>query len=74
MKNGELLRAAEAEFDVFVTLDSNVECQQNVAALDFASIVVRAASSDLADIEPALPELNALLSSVQPGRSYVVGA
>ena len=72
MKNGELLRAAASDFDVFVTLDSNLEYQQNVASLDLAIIVVRAASSDLGDVEPALPELNALVPSVQPGRSYVV--
>ena len=73
-KNGELLRAAAAEFDVFVTLDSNLEYQQNVTALDLAVVVVRAASSDLSDLEPLLPELNALLPSVRPGRSYVVAA
>ena len=73
-QNGELLRAASSEFDVFVTLDSNLEHQQDVASLDLAVVVVRAASSDLADIEPALPGLNALLSSVRPGRSYVVAA
>ena len=73
-KNGALLRAAAAEFDVFVTLDSNLEYQQNVAALDLAIVVIRAASSDLADTEPALPQLNVLLPTVEPGRSYVVAA
>ncbi len=73
-KNGTLLRAAAAEFDVFVTLDSNLQYQQNVAALDLAVVVVRAPSSDLADLEPLLPALNALLPSVRPGRSYVVAA
>ncbi len=73
-KNGELLRAASVEFDVLVTLDSNLEYQQNVAAFDLAIIVIRAVSSDLADVEPALLEINALLPSVRPGRSYVVAA
>lgn len=71
-KNGELLRAAAAEFDAFVTLDSNLEYQQNVAALDLAIVVIRAESSDLADIERALPALNELLPSVEPGHSYIV--
>ena len=73
-KNGELLRAAAAEFDVFVTLDSNLKYQQNVATLDLAVVVIRAPSSDLSDLEPLLPGLNALLPSVRPGRSYVVAA
>ena len=73
-KNGVLLRAAAAEFDVFVTLDTNMEYQQNVASLDLTIVVIRAASSDLGDTEPVLPRLNALLPTVQPGRSYVVAA
>ena len=73
-KNGELLRAAASEFDVFVTLDSNVEYQQNVTSLDVAVVVLRAPSSDLSDLEPLLPELEALLPSVRPGRSYVLAA
>ena len=73
-KNGELLRAAAAEFDAFVTLDSNLEYQQDVASLDIAVIVLRAPSADLADIEPALTELNALLPAVRPGQAYVVRA
>ena len=74
MKNGDLLRAAAFEFDVFVTLDSNVEYQQNVASLDLALVVLQAPSSDLSDLEPLLTELGALLPSVRPGRSYVVAA
>jgi len=73
-KNGELLRSAAAEFDVFVTLDSNLEYRQNVASLDLAVVVLRAPSSDLSHLEPLLPELNALLPSVRSGRSYVVAA
>ncbi len=28
-KNGTLLRLAEAAFEIFITADRNVECQQN---------------------------------------------
>ena len=73
-KNGDLLRAAAAEFDVFVTLDSNLEYQQDVKALDLAVIVLRARSSDLADLTPLLQALDALLPTVKPGHSYVIGA
>lgn len=73
-KNGDLLRSAAAEFYVFVTLDSNIEYQQDVASLELAVTVLRTTSSDLADIEAVLPALQALLPSVQPGRAYVVAA
>ncbi len=73
-KNGEPLRAAAAEFDVLVTLDVGLEHQQNLPSFDIAVIVIRAASADLVDLQPALPAVNALLPSVQPGQSYVIAA
>ena len=33
LKNGELLRAASAVFDVFVTMDQNLPYQQNLKGL-----------------------------------------
>lgn len=73
MKNGELLRAAAAEFDVLVTLDVGLEHQQNLPSFDLAVIVIRVASADMADVQLALPAVNALLPSVQSGQSYVNG-
>lgn len=33
LKNGNLLRAAEGTFEVLITVDKNIEYQQNTAAL-----------------------------------------
>ena len=41
VKNGELLRRAHAVCEVFVTLDRNLEFQQNIKALSFGVVVVR---------------------------------
>ena len=30
-KNGQLLALAEAEFDVFITVDRNLSCEQNLS-------------------------------------------
>lgn len=40
LKNGVLLRAAAAEFDVFLTGDQNLQFQQNFAGLSLAVIVL----------------------------------
>ncbi len=37
-KNGELLRLAEPDYDVFVTMDRQLPFQQNLAALDLCVI------------------------------------
>jgi len=40
LKNGDLLRAAEAHFDVFVTSDKRLKYQQNLAGRKLAILVV----------------------------------
>ena len=39
IKNGELLRLAATQFDVLLTVDRNLEYQQNLAAVALAVIV-----------------------------------
>ena len=50
IKNGELLKLAEKEFQVFVTVDRNLSFQQNVPAFAIAVIVLRAKSNRLSDL------------------------
>ena len=45
IKNGELLRLAATDFDVFVSMDGNLEFQQNVSALPIAVLIVQAVSN-----------------------------
>jgi hypothetical protein len=42
LKNGELLRIAETDFDVLITPDSNIEYQQSLPDRDIPLIVLRA--------------------------------
>jgi predicted nuclease of predicted toxin-antitoxin system len=43
-ENGELLALAEVEFDVLVTLDTNLRYQQNLAGRKISIVVLRAQS------------------------------
>lgn len=40
VKNGELLRRASVEFDVFVTADKNLQYQQNIAKFKIGVVVL----------------------------------
>lgn len=51
-KNGELMTLAEAEFDVFITVDRNLSFQQNLPKYNLAVVVLRAKSNRLADLQP----------------------
>ena len=52
IKNGELMKLAEAEFDVFITVDRNLSYQQNLPKFNIALIVLRARSNRLSDLLP----------------------
>lgn len=62
IKNGQLLALAEAEFDVFITVDRNLSFQQNLPQFDIAVIVLQAASNRLADLKPLVPEGLAIIA------------
>ena len=65
--NGELLRLASSEFDVFVTADQNLEFQQNVSDYDIAIVVLVAPSNRLADLVPLAPRILDVMQSMEPG-------
>lgn len=52
IKNSELMRLAEREFDVFVTVDRNLSFQQKVPTFEIAVVVLKAVSNRLPDLEP----------------------
>ena len=74
VKNGQLLALAEAEFDVFITVDRNLSFQQNLPQFDIAVIVLQAPSNPLADLKPLVPEVLAILASVAKGQATTVSA
>src|SRR4051794_4424394 len=66
IKNGRLLALAAADgFGAFLTTDRNLEHQQNLATLPIAIIVLEAASNDIGDMLPLVPNLLTALNSLQ---------
>jgi hypothetical protein len=74
VKNGQLLALAEAEFDVFITVDRNLSFQQNLPQFDIAVIVLQAPSNRLADLKPLVPNVLAILATVAIGEATTVSA
>ena len=52
LTNGKLIAAMRGRFDVFVTIDGNLEYQQNLTGLDFGVVVIHALSNRFPDLEP----------------------
>lgn len=58
---------------MFVTLDRNLEFQQNVVALPFGVIVVQARSNRMLHLRPLIPALVQALEQVAPGTLMRIG-
>lgn len=70
--DAELLRLAEIEFDVFITVDRNLPFQQNLAVLDLAVLVLQVPSNRLADISVLIPKILAIVDTAPKGTATVV--
>jgi len=67
LTNGELLRKAESEFDVFITGDRNLSFQQQSSQFEIAILVLHTKSTQLADTLIVVPKLLLLLPRLKSG-------
>lgn len=67
IKNGALLKLLEPVFEVFITIDGNLQYQQNLRSTRLAFIVLAAKDNTFETLEPLLPEVLAALQSISPG-------
>jgi hypothetical protein len=72
LKNGRLLQAMSGGFDVLVTVDQNLQYQQNLSAYTLAIVVLKARRSTYPMLKPLMPEVLERLETVKPGEVVVV--
>lgn len=73
IKNGKLLRLAEAEYDVFLTADQNLSYQQPVTTFQLGIVVLKARTTKLEDLLPLVPAMEEAIARVQAGQVSPVG-
>jgi hypothetical protein len=73
IKNGALLTLADAEFDIFITVDRNLAFQQNLPKFNIAVLVLHATSNRLADLKPLAPKILSVLPTLTKGEAEHVG-
>lgn len=64
-KNGELLKLAEAEFDLFITSDKNLGYQQNIQSRRIAILVLW--TNDWPKLLSRISDIVAAVNAMQPG-------
>ena len=65
--NGELLARASGLFQVFLTADTKLQYQQDVARFDIAVIVLNARRNRFQDYEPLIHRLLEAIPRLRPG-------
>lgn len=68
VKNGDLLRLAQEQFDVFVTVDRNLSFQQHLPQFTIAVIVLEAPTNRLKDLRLLVPQLRQILPLTSNGQ------
>jgi predicted nuclease of predicted toxin-antitoxin system len=66
-KNGELMKLAHGQFDVFITSDQNLQYQQNLAYAKVGVIVLVAVNNRIATLKPLMPQVNLILPTIKAG-------
>lgn len=71
-QHGELLNLAESTFDVLVTVDSQLQHQQELSKRRLAVLVLRARTNRLADLSSLFPFCTTALQNIRPGELVAI--
>lgn len=73
LKNGALLsKAEEAGFNLLLTVDQNLQYQQNLSGRAIAVVVMIAGGITVGDLRQLVPAVENVLLALQPGQVYQV--
>jgi hypothetical protein len=67
-KNGDLLRLAEGELDLFITSDHNIRYQQNLAGRCIP--ILELSTNKLRRIQAASAQIQSAIAAIQPGEFH----
>lgn len=71
LRNGNLMRVAvEAGFDVLLTIDKNLEFQQNIKSFDLIVAVFDVQDNKISFYEPLIPVFEQMLPMFVKGTAY----
>lgn len=72
-QDGALLRLAEEHFDVFVTIDRNLEYQQPLGRFQLGFVIVRVRSNELGHYRPLFAAMQTAVDGIGRGEVRRVG-
>lgn len=73
LKNGKLLTQAVADgFDIVLTIDKNIDSQQNMSKYDLTLVILDVLKSNVKFFEELIPIFKSQIESYQKGEAYLV--
>jgi PIN like domain len=72
LKNGNLIRAVSETFEVLITVDKNIEHQQNKEKLSIAILILSAKSNRYESLSPLIPEALKILENIKIGEIITI--
>ncbi len=73
LKDGPLLSAAEKDkFDVLLTIDKNINKQQNVKKFKVSVVILDVLKSTVRHIEKLIPKFKSQIKTFEKGKSYII--
>lgn len=72
LDNGTLLTAIETDFDVFVTVDQNLQYQQNLTDSKIAVLVLVTLSNRYDDLKRLIPSCLSALDNIKPSQVKII--
>lgn len=72
--SGDLLRVAQHEFDILITVDRNLPYQQQLPKFSIAVIILHARTNRLVDLRPLVPLLLAALPTAPQGEATTISS
>lgn len=71
-QNGDLLRAAQEEFDVLVTVDKHMPDQQYLSQFNIALIVLRVKTPFKKELEAQFLKIPEVIDQIEKGKALVI--
>lgn len=72
IKNGELLKLAQKNFDVFITIDQNLKYQQSLSTFSIAVVALKAKSNRYKDLLEFVDSVSETIKTAEKNKFYEI--
>lgn len=72
LANGKLLNASQADFDVFITVDSGIQHQQNLPKFDLKFVLIKVKRNKIDYLLPLVHDIVTAAYEVEVGHIVIV--